>query len=154
MEPTGDELARGSFFKRRQEAHPVLVSAWQKGARFDAWSEHFRLDLWQEAFRDREVDPEFYLHRLRAFDEVLPWDHIQCGVSKEYLEKEWKRAVQGSGRPIAEGNAWTAGSATTKKYTLFFSGSGPLPGRRPRRPGHGTASRQKGFGSPFLKQVL
>lgn len=77
----------------------MLVRAWQKGARFDAWSEHFRLDLWQEAFRDRSVDPGFYLHRVRAFDEVLPWDHIQCGVSKEYLEREWKRAEQGEWTP-------------------------------------------------------
>lgn len=77
----------------------MLIRAWQKGARFDAWSEHFRLDLWQEAFRDRGVDPGFYLHRQRALDEVLPWDHIQCGVSKEYLEKEWKRAEQGLWTP-------------------------------------------------------
>jgi radical SAM-linked protein len=92
-------LLEGVFSRGDRRLTPVLVSAWQKGARFDAWSEHFRLDLWQEAFRDREVDPEFYLHRLRAFDEVLPWDHIQCGVSKEYLEKEWKRAVQGEWTP-------------------------------------------------------
>jgi radical SAM-linked protein len=89
----------GVFSRGDRRLTPVLVKAWQKGARFDAWSEHFRLDLWQEAFRDAEVDPAFYLHRARANHEVLPWDHIHCGVTKEYLEKEWKRAEQGEWTP-------------------------------------------------------
>ncbi|NTU48972.1 MAG: TIGR03960 family B12-binding radical SAM protein, partial [Syntrophobacteraceae bacterium] len=92
-------LLEGVFSRGDRRLTPVLVSAWQKGARFDAWSEHFRLDLWQEAFRDTGVDPGFYLHRLRSLSEVLPWDHIQCGVSKEYLEKEWKRALEGEWTP-------------------------------------------------------
>jgi len=89
----------GVFARGDRRLTPVLVRAWQKGARFDAWSEHFRLDVWQEAFRDTGVDPGFYLHRLRSLSEVLPWDHIQCGVSKEYLEKEWKRALEGQWTP-------------------------------------------------------
>ncbi len=89
----------GVFSRGDRRLAPVLVKAWQKGARFDAWSEHFRLDLWQEAFRDAEVDPDFYLYRLRATNEVLPWDHILCGVRKEYLEKEWKRAEEGQWTP-------------------------------------------------------
>jgi radical SAM family uncharacterized protein/radical SAM-linked protein len=89
----------GVFSRGDRRLTPVLVRAWQKGARFDAWSEHFRLDVWQEAFRDSSVDPSFYLHRWRSFNEVLPWDHIQCGVSKEYLEKEWKRAEEGAWTP-------------------------------------------------------
>jgi len=89
----------GIFARGDRRLTPVLVRAWQKGARFDAWSEHFRLDVWQEAFRDTGVDPGFYLHRLRSLSEVLPWDHIQCGVSKEYLEKEWKRALEGEWTP-------------------------------------------------------
>jgi radical SAM family uncharacterized protein/radical SAM-linked protein len=84
----------GVFSRGDRRLTPVLVKAWQKGARFDAWSEHFRLDLWQEAFRDAGVDPAFYVHRARSSDEVLPWDHIQCGVSKDYLEKERKRAEE------------------------------------------------------------
>jgi radical SAM-linked protein len=84
----------GIFSRGDRRLTKVLIKAWQKGARFDAWSEHFCIDFWQEAFRDSEVDPEFYLHRLRSFTDVLPWDHIQCGVSKEFLEKEWKRAAR------------------------------------------------------------
>jgi len=89
----------GVFARGDRRLTPVLVRAWQKGARFDAWSEHFHLDLWQEAFRDTQVDPSFYLHRPRSSSEVLPWDHIQCGVSKEYLEKEWQRALEGVWTP-------------------------------------------------------
>jgi radical SAM-linked protein len=89
----------GVFSRGDRRLTPVLVKAWQQGARFDAWSEHFRLDLWQEAFRESKVDPGFYLHRLRSTGEVLPWDHIQCGVSKEYLEEEWKRAEKGAWTP-------------------------------------------------------
>ncbi len=89
----------GVFSRGDRRLTPVLVKAWQKGARFDAWSEQFRLDLWQEAFRDAGVDPAFYLHRPRSREEVLPWDHIQCGVSKEYLEMEWRRAEEGQWTP-------------------------------------------------------
>ena len=89
----------GVFARGDRRLTPVLVRAWQKGARFDAWSEHFRLDVWQEAFRDTQVDPGFYLQRPRSLSEVLPWDHIQCGVSKEYLEKEWKKALEGEWTP-------------------------------------------------------
>jgi len=89
----------GVFSRGDRRLTPVLIKAWQKGARFDAWSEHFRLDLWQEAFHSAGVDPDFYLHRARSSNELLPWDHILCGVSKEYLEKEWKRAEDGEWTP-------------------------------------------------------
>jgi radical SAM family uncharacterized protein/radical SAM-linked protein len=89
----------GVFSRGDRRLTSVLVRAWQKGARFDAWSECFSLDVWQEAFRDTGLDPGFYLHRLRPLDEVLPWNHIQCGVTKEYLEREWKRAEQGEWTP-------------------------------------------------------
>jgi len=89
----------GVFSRGDRRLTPVLVKAWQKGARFDAWSEHFRLDLWQEAFREMKVDPAFYVHRARASDEVLPWDHILCGVSKEYLQAECHRAERGERTP-------------------------------------------------------
>ena len=89
----------GVFARGDRRLTAVLVEAWHMGARFDAWSESFRLDVWQEAFRRTGVDPGFYLHRLRELSEVLPWDHIHCGVTKEYLEKEWKRALQGEGTP-------------------------------------------------------
>jgi radical SAM-linked protein len=99
----------GVFSRGDRRLAPVLVDAWRKGARFDAWSEHFRLDLWQESFRDTGLDPGFYLHRVRAFDEVLPWDHIHCGVRQAYFEREWKKAEQGEGTPDCRGQCLDCG---------------------------------------------
>ncbi len=66
----------------------VLVSAWEKGCRFDGWGDLFKYDKWIEAFNELNIDPEFYANRTREYDEILPWDFIDAGVSKEYLIKE------------------------------------------------------------------
>jgi radical SAM-linked protein len=105
----------GVFARGDRRLTAVLVKAWQKGARFDAWSEHFRLDLWQEAFRDVERDPDFYLRRQRSNKEVLPWDHILCGVSKEYLEKEWRRAEDGKWTPDCRNKCQDCGVCDPKE---------------------------------------
>lgn len=72
----------------------VLMSAWKKGCRFDSWDEFFKFDTWMEAFADEGIDPAFYANRQRDFDEVLPWDHLDMGVSKKFLEKECKKAYE------------------------------------------------------------
>lgn len=70
----------------------VLVKAWGLGCKFDGWGEHFKYDLWMEAFNQCGVDPYFYVTRRRAYDEILPWDHIDIGVSKKFLINESKKA--------------------------------------------------------------
>ena len=80
-------LARGD---RRCAA--VIQKAYEKGARFDAWSESFRYDLWKEAFQETGIDPDFYTLRERSTEEILPWDFIDTGVSKEFLKREWELA--------------------------------------------------------------
>ena len=70
----------------------MLELAYRKGALFDAWSEYFRYDLWMEAFEELNIDPEFYTLRQRPLDELLPWDFINAGVTKKFLQKEWKAA--------------------------------------------------------------
>ena len=69
--------------------------AWQWGAKFDAWDELLDEDLWQRAFADAGLDPNFYARRERALDEVLPWDHIDVGVRKEFLIGEYQRSLRG-----------------------------------------------------------
>jgi radical SAM-linked protein len=71
----------------------VLLAAHRRGCRLDAWSEHLRLEPWREAFQEAGVDPDFYL-REREADEVLPWDHLDSGVSREFLATERDRAYQ------------------------------------------------------------
>ncbi|NLG52033.1 MAG: TIGR03960 family B12-binding radical SAM protein [Chloroflexi bacterium] len=77
----------------------VIWRAWQAGARFDAWSEQFRPDLWRQALAEEGVDPDFYTGRHRQRDETLPWDHIDVGVSRAYLWREWERALKGELSP-------------------------------------------------------
>jgi radical SAM family uncharacterized protein len=83
-------LARGD-----RRLGPVIERAWRGGARFDAWTEQFRWDAWAAAFHAAGIDPDVEARRERTKDELLPWDHISCGVSKEYLWREFERAVQG-----------------------------------------------------------
>jgi len=83
-------LSRGD--RRMSE---VIYKAWQNGARFDSWQEHQHFDAWQKAFESIGLDPEFYTHRLRADDEVFPWDHINTGVKKQFLWQEYKNSKEG-----------------------------------------------------------
>ena len=72
----------------------VILRAYQKGCLYDAWSESFRNDLWLEAFEEENIDIAFYNLRERELDEILPWDFIDAGVTKEFLKREWKRAME------------------------------------------------------------
>ena len=71
----------------------VLERAWHLGCRFDGWSDQFRYDLWRQAFADCGVEPDFYACRERPEDEIFPWEHLDAGVSKEFLLREWKKAL-------------------------------------------------------------
>lgn len=66
--------------------------AWQKGARFDAWDECCNPELWQQACIEAGIDPDFYIHRQRTENEILPWDHISVGTSKRHLWEERVRS--------------------------------------------------------------
>ena len=80
-------FARGD---RRMGA--VLKRAWQKGCVLDGWNETFRYDLWMEAFKECGLDPAFYAHRERKKEEILPWDHIDSGVTKQFLWREKEKS--------------------------------------------------------------
>ncbi|MBI4794972.1 MAG: TIGR03960 family B12-binding radical SAM protein [Deltaproteobacteria bacterium] len=88
----------GVFSRGDRRVAPVLLAAHRRGCRLDAWSEHLRLEPWREAFQDAGVNPDFYL-REREADEVLPWDHLDSGVSREFLAQERDRAYQGIETP-------------------------------------------------------
>jgi len=77
----------------------VIHRAWQLGSVFDAWSEHFRFDNWKQAFEEAGLDIDFYTKRQRSPDEVLPWSHIDSGVSDEFLKREYQRALAGKQTP-------------------------------------------------------
>ena len=87
-------LARGD---RRLCA--ILEEVFRRGGRRDAWSEHFSLQTWLDAMKDLGVDPGFYANRRRGYDEILPWDHLDYGVTKKYLIRENQLAHQSRTTP-------------------------------------------------------
>ncbi len=87
-------FARGD---RRLSA--AIAEAVKQGQRFDSWDEFFNYDKWVEIFEKVGIDPTFYANRAFGFDERLPWDHIDCGVSKEFLIREAKAAIEGVTTP-------------------------------------------------------
>ena len=70
----------------------VLVKAFEKGAKFDGWSEYFDINIWKEAMEECNLDPDFYVYRERSYDEVLPWDFIDIGVDRKYIQRENEKA--------------------------------------------------------------
>jgi len=72
----------------------VIYGAWRRGARFDAWGEIFDAQRWWAAFSAQGLEPAFYAYRERALEETLPWDHINSGVSKEFLISEYRRSLE------------------------------------------------------------
>lgn len=70
----------------------VLIKAFEKGAKFDGWSEYFNMEIWNEAMEECNLDSEFYVYREREYDEILPWDFIDIGVNRKYMERENEKA--------------------------------------------------------------
>lgn len=80
-------LARGD--RRLAE---VILKVYQKGCFYDAWSEYYKHRVWLETIEECGLTPEFYTSRERSLDEILPWDYIDAGVTKEFLKREWQKA--------------------------------------------------------------
>ncbi|WP_313756317.1 TIGR03960 family B12-binding radical SAM protein [Tissierella sp.] len=72
----------------------LILRAWERGCKFDGWSEHFKYETWTQAMNEVGIDSDFYALRNRELDEVLPWDFINPGVSKEYLIREYKKSLE------------------------------------------------------------
>ena len=99
-------LARGD----RRLCGPIL-KAYQKGCIFDAWGEYYKHDVWMETFAECSIDTGFYTTRERSLDEIFPWDFIDCGVSKEFLKREWQRALAGQVTPNCQQQCSGCGAA-------------------------------------------
>jgi len=88
-------VLEGVFARGDRRVGQVLLKAYEKGCMFDAWTECFDNQKWMEAFQETGVSIDFYNLRQRELDEILPWDFIRCGVTKEFLTREWERAQKG-----------------------------------------------------------
>jgi radical SAM family uncharacterized protein len=99
-------LSRGD---RRVSA--VIRAVWDDGGRFDGWSEHFSYDRWErctaEALVDHPVDLDWYTTREREYAEVLPWDHLDAGLDRDWLWQDWLDAINPDGPAEVEDCRWT-----------------------------------------------
>ncbi len=100
------------FAKGDRRLGEVLIKAHEKGCRFDGWDEYFSYDSWREAFSECGIDPELYAYRKIDHGEVLPWDHIDIGVSRSFLEKEHERAYRGETTPSCREKCAGCGAAS------------------------------------------
>jgi hypothetical protein len=91
----------------------VIYKAWKNGARFDAWSEHFNIGFWLSAFKTTSLDPNFYCSRQRSLDETLPWDHINAGVRKAFLSRDYQWSLKGETRPDCRQKCYNCGILPT-----------------------------------------
>jgi radical SAM family uncharacterized protein len=87
----------------------VIYTAWKLGAKFDAWDEHFDYERWLEAYAQAGLDPDFYTHRQRDYDETLPWEHIDSGVRKKFLWDDYLMSKRRETRADCRGNCYACG---------------------------------------------
>lgn len=85
---TPSSLLEGVFARGDRRLSKVIYTAFKNGCKFDSWDEYFKFDIWQQAFADAGLDPLFYTQRRRPFNELLPWDHFDYGISRKFLENE------------------------------------------------------------------
>ncbi len=87
-------VLEGVFARGDRRVSKVLLEAYRLGCIYDSWGEHFQYDLWMQAFENTGVDIAFYNLRQRDLEELFPWDFIDIGVSKAFLKREWKQALE------------------------------------------------------------
>ena len=119
----------GVFARGDRRLAPVLIRAVELGCRFDGWREHFSLERWLQAFADCAVEPEWYLRR-RELDEILPWDHLDCGVTREFLLAERELALQEAAtKDCRDGSCSSCGVCDFTVVTNRIAPHAPLPPR-------------------------
>ena len=102
----------GVFARGDRRLSKVIELAHKKGCKFDGWDEFFKYDMWLEAFAEAGLKPEFYSQRKREFDEVLPWDMVDIGVSKQFLIRECEKAYRGEITPNCREKCSGCGAAS------------------------------------------
>jgi radical SAM family uncharacterized protein/radical SAM-linked protein len=124
-------VLEGVFARGDRRLGALLLKARQLGCRFDGWGEHFDFRKWQDAFAAAGIDPLFY-HRRRDFDEILPWDHLDCGVTKEFLYEEWGKSLSGSATvDCRNGSCSGCGVCDFKRVQTRLVGEQALPDSNP-----------------------
>jgi radical SAM family uncharacterized protein len=92
-------LVEGIASRGDRRVGAVIETVWRRGGTFQEWSEHFSLDLWTEAMAAHGLSIDWYVHRDRDRDEILPWSHISAGLHEDFLWQDWQDALAASGTP-------------------------------------------------------
>ncbi len=92
----GISILEGVLARGDRRLAPVIYDVYKQGAIFDAWTEFFSMERYENAFKKYNADIGFYTARERSADEIFPWDHIDAGVSKQFLLREWEKAAAGT----------------------------------------------------------
>nr|WP_281533060.1 TIGR03960 family B12-binding radical SAM protein [Anaerocolumna aminovalerica] len=92
-------VLEGVFARGDRRISKVIYDAYKAGCLYDSWSEHFKYELWEKAFEDNQIDMAFYTSRERVKEEILPWDFIDAGVTKDFLWREYDRAMNAKVTP-------------------------------------------------------
>src|SRR5215813_12374847 len=104
-------IVEGLLSRGDRRVARVIRAAWEDGARFDGWSEHFSFERWErcarEALADEPVDLDWYTTRERDYSEVLPWDHLDAGLDRDWLWQDWQDSIDPSGAREVEDCRWT-----------------------------------------------
>lgn len=104
-------IMEGIFARGDRKLAPAILQAYKNGCMFDAWHEMFHREIWEQAFQDNQIDIDFYTHRERDVHEILPWDFIDIGVSKQFFIREWERAKQAEVTPNCKQSCSGCGAA-------------------------------------------
>lgn len=116
-------ILEGVFARGDRRVSAVIEEAYRRGALYDSWTEFFDNERWMACFRDCGIDPEFYTMRERDTEELLPWDFIDCGISKEFLKREWRAALEERVTPNCREQCSACGAARYRGG-ICFEGKG------------------------------
>jgi radical SAM family uncharacterized protein len=104
-------IVEGLLSRGDRRVGPVIEAVWRDGGRFDGWSEHFSYERWAacaaRVLADEPVDLDWYTLRERDYPEVLPWDHLDSGLDREWLWEDWRDAIDPDGAVEVEDCRWT-----------------------------------------------
>ena len=104
-------IVEGLLSRGDRRVGRVIEAVWRDGGRFDGWSEHFSYDRWlgaaESALAGTGVDLDWYTTRERGYDEILPWQHLDSGLDKDWLWADWEEAIDPDSQLEVEDCRWT-----------------------------------------------
>ena len=112
-------VLEGVFARGDRRLCPAILDAYKSGCYFDAWGEYFDFDKWLAAFEKNNISIDYYAYRQRDLDEILPWDFIDCHVTKNFLKKEWENAMNATVTPNCKMNCNGCGATRIGSGVCF-----------------------------------